>query len=384
MLKSLPIQLLLCLIGALTLGDYLGHETISVFYTISCFLKDILMLILPIIIFCYLFAAILSFEQNAPLLIIAVVLLIVCSNAVAVLTSYGFAKIFLPLMSYESLHNLTVVKEKIEPLWRLPFSSPVTPDKTMLIAVCVGLIASFLNKPELKTFAFSLRDRATLALKKGFIPFLPLYVLGFILKLDRDGSLGLLLQNYSRIFVLSCFLIVTYIGFLYALAAGFRWTILKGYLREMLPAGLTGFSTMSSAATMPITLNATEANLKNREYADFIVPATANIHLIGDGLNIPLTALALLVMTGSTIPDFSTYIVFVLYYCLAKFSAAGVPGGGVIVILPVVQHYLGLGPEATTMLATIYILQDPIITSANVMGNGAFALLTGKLLGKGK
>jgi Na+/H+-dicarboxylate symporter len=382
MLRSLPVQLLLCLIVALVFGNYLSTDIVSFFYTISCFLKDMLMIILPAIIFSYLLAAILSFERKAPLLILAIIILVIASNATTVITAYGFSKIVLPLFSYEALHTLTTAQEEIKSLWRLPFSSPFTPDKTMIFGVVVGLVTSFMNKPIFKKIAFFLRDKATVALKKSFIPFLPLYVLGFILKLDRDGSLGLLLKNYSQIFAISCVLIVIYISFLYAASAGFRWKIFKGFIENMLPAGLTGFSTMSSAAAMPVTLDATEKNLNDREYADFVIPATVNIHMIGDGLNITLTSLALLIMTGQSIPDFSMFLGFTLYYCIAKFSAAGIPGGGVIVILPVAQHYLGLSAEATTMLATIYILQDPIITAANVMGNGAFALLSGKLLKK--
>jgi Na+/H+-dicarboxylate symporter len=100
--------------------------------------------------------------------------------------------------------------------------------------------------------------------------------------------------------------------------------------------------------------------------------------MIGDSLSIPLSALCLLMMSGQPIPDISTYLSFVFYYCLAKFSAAGIPGGGVIVILPVVQAHLGLNETMTSLLATIYILKDPILTAANVMGNGAFALLSRK------
>ncbi len=384
MLKSLPFQLLVCLIGGLIIGDYLSPQTISYFFSISCLLKDVLMFILPAVIFSYLFAAILSFGRQAPGLIVSVVLLVIVSNATTVLTAYGICKIALPFLGCENLANLNVSKETIEPMWRLSLPSFISPDLAMLSGVIVGLVASFLQKPGIKDFAFRLRDWTTIALKKGFIPFLPLYVFGFILKLDRDGALSVLLQNYGRIFLLGSLLIVVYIGFMYALAANFRWHRFIGYLREMLPAGLTGFSTMSSAATMPLTLAAAERNLGNREYADFVIPTTVNIHMIGDGLNIALTGLVLLSITGHPLPDFSTYLVFVFYYCITKFSAAGIPGGGVIVILPVIQAHLGLSPEATSLLATIYILQDPILTAANVMGNGAFALLTGKLLKKAK
>ena len=51
-----------------------------------------------------------------------------------------------------------------------------------------------------------------------------------------------------------------------------------------------------------------------------------------------------------------------------------------IVILPVVRDYLGLDEASTALLQTIYLLQDPIMSSANVMGNGAFAIVTHRLL----
>jgi Na+/H+-dicarboxylate symporter len=101
---------------------------------------------------------------------------------------------------------------------------------------------------------------------------------------------------------------------------------------------------------------------------------------MGDGLSITITAMALLLMSGQGLPSWSAFLMYMMYYCIVKFSAAGVPGGGVIVILPVVRDYLGLDEATTSLLATIYMLQDPILTSANVMGNGAFAMVTHRLL----
>ena len=86
-----------------------------------------------------------------------------------------------------------------------------------------------------------------------------------------------------------------------------------------------------------------------------------------------LTALALLVMSGQN------FLVSILTYCslyiiASQNSLARESYSGVIVILPVIQSYLGLSSEITGLLATIYFCQDPILTSANVMGNGAFVL----------
>ncbi len=379
-LNNLPLQLLLCLGIGIFFGDFFSDQAVAYIYTASYLIKDLLMLALPVIIISYLLAALVSFEKQAPLLIMAILALVIISNAASVLTAYGVAQFTFPLLKGMTAHSLVTTQEAIHPIWMLGIPPILSPDRALLIGITIGLITNLIPSQALgqfvKKWSFRLRDGTTRGLKRGFIPFLPIYVLGFVLKLDRDGSLGILVQNYGRVFVLSCFLIIAYIALLYAMAARFKGSVWLNFIREMVPAGLTGFSTMSSAATMPVTLAATEKNLQDRSYADFVIPTTVNIHLIGDGLNIALTSLALLVMAGQPLPGMHDYLYFTLYYCLAKFSCAGVPGGGVLVILPVAQTYLGLNPEMTSLLATIYILQDPILTSANVMGNGAFALLT--------
>ena len=48
--------------------------------------------------------------------------------------------------------------------------------------------------------------------------------------------------------------------------------------------------------------------------------------------------------------------------------------GGVLVMLPILQNYLGLTPDMLALVTAIYILFDPIITACNVAGNGAFAI----------
>ena len=74
-------------------------------------------------------------------------------------------------------------------------------------------------------------------------------------------------------------------------------------------------------------------------------------------------------------PDFWTFIPFALAYCVAALSCVGVPGGTILIILPVLQNFLNFTPEMLSAITTIYILQDPFGTTANVIGNGGFALL---------
>lgn len=379
-LKSLPVQLIICLGLAFLIGDHLPVTWVSYAYSISVLIKDYLMVLLPFVVFSYMASALIAFEQRAPFLILIILSLVTLSNGIAVLISYGTGKLFLPLITLTHPENVFSTKEVIEPL--ISFSLPMSADKALFVGLVIGIIGSFWPHPSLKKAIYSLRDYMTILLQKTFIPFLPLYVFGFVLKLEYEDSLDILIHNYGQVFLLTLCLLFSYIFIIYVLGSRLNFSKVKETLRNMIPAGLTGFSTMSSAATMPVTLEATEQNLKDREFADLIIPTTANIHLLGDALSIPIAVLFVMLLSGQSLPDFSTYLVFTFYYCLTKFSAAGIPGGGVLVLLPVFQKYLGLSPEMASFVATLYILQDPIFTAFNVMGNGGFAILIHQLLGK--
>jgi Na+/H+-dicarboxylate symporter len=146
----------------------------------------------------------------------------------------------------------------------------------------------------------------------------------------------------------------------------------------MLPAAITGVGTMSSAAAMPLTILGVEKNSKHSDLARAIIPATVNIHLIGDCFAIPIFAFAVLKNFGIEQPDFAAYLIFACYFVLAKFSVAAIPGGGILVMLPILESYLGFQPEMMSLITALYILFDPVITPANILGNGAFALIISK------
>ena len=147
-----------------------------------------------------------------------------------------------------------------------------------------------------------------------------------------------------------------------------------GYTGDI-PAAVSGFSTMSSAASMPLTIIGAENSAKNKDLARSVIPATVNIHLIGDCFAIPILAYAVLKSFGMTEPSLLSYLTFSLYFVIAKFSVAAIPGGGILVMLPILEAYLGFNAEMMSLITALYVLFDPVITCANVLGNGAFAKL---------
>lgn len=382
MLRSLPVQLILAIAAAFFLSDIFNLETIRFFYTLSCGLKEILMGVLPLVIFSYLTAAILSMEQRAPLLIFSILALVTVSNAITMLISYGIGINLLPLLTISGTSVLSQIQDKVTPFSFPHISEILAPDQSLILGIVVGLIFSFIRVPAITALSLSLRHYVTVFLQKAFIPLLPIYVFGFILKMNYEDTLMILIKNSGHIFGLLWVITLFYLAALYFIASGFRFGRFFELVQNMLPAGITGFSTMSSAATMPVTLAATEKNLNDEQFADLVIPTTVNIHLMGDAIAIPIMALAVLSLSGMPLPTFENFLLFTLYFCIAKFSVAGIPGGGIIVMLPILQKYLGLSPEMVSLITTIYIVQDPIFTSANVMGNGAFAIFVRKITGR--
>lgn len=370
----LPFRLCLCIIFTFLFGDLLSENIIRISFTASSLMKEVLMAILPIMIFGYIFAAILSLDKNAPWLIAIILIFVTISNAMAAFTSYFVGTAALPFINTNAGVKLNLV-EKIKPYLVLDIPQIISPDKAMLIAMGLGFLFCYFRVKVIDKGAIKLQNIITLFLEKCFIPCLPLYILGFLLKMDREGNLGVLFKNYAQVFVIICVLLIAYILIMYLFAANFSLKKFQSSLKQMSAAGITGFSTISSALAMPVTIKATENNISDNRFARLIIPATVNIHMIGHGLSIPITSLVILLICGCPIPSLDVFAIFVLYFCLAKFSASAVPGGGIIVILPILQSKLGFTAEMSSIIIMLDILQDAVLTTANVMGNGAFAMV---------
>jgi Na+/H+-dicarboxylate symporter len=374
---GLPAQLILSLLAAFFFQPFLSMTSIQFFYSVSTTLKGFLVILLPFVIMFYIASAVLVFNKKAPVLMILTFLFIILSNGTAVITSYIVSLVTLPFIASDGLEKLDLTTKALPLLWNFSVKGFLGADKALLIGLLLGFLSN-ISKLSNTTQAFIFKGKTwiTLILKKVFIPFIPFYIFGFVLKLRYDGSLEIMITHYVKVMILSLCLIVFYIFGLYMLASRGSLKKALAYIKEMMPAAITGFSTMSSAMAMPLTLNATEKNVGDTEYARFFIPTTLNPHMTGDNLVIPMTAFFLSIATGQGMPDFKTFLLFLGMYCITKFSAAGVPGGGVLIILPVVEKYLHLSESASAILATIYILQDSVFSMTNIMANGASAIFT--------
>jgi Na+/H+-dicarboxylate symporter len=225
-----------------------------------------------------------------------------------------------------------------------------------------------------------LKSIIELLINTFFIPILPIYVLGFLLEINHQGVFMQLFQTYGRTFALIIILQFIVIFSIYFIAAQFNLRKAIHYIKVAMPSYLTAFGTMSSTATIPVTVQCAEKNTGNEALSAMATPILANIHLLGDAISTPMLALVTLFVFNGAMPDATTYATFVMFFCINMLAAAGVPGGGIFVMHPILINILGFNDIMISIITTLYILQDGLGTAGNVMGDGALMIIINKIL----
>jgi Na+/H+-dicarboxylate symporter len=337
----------------------------------SLFMKSLILFILPFLIFALIFQTSANMAKTSTLAIFALLGFVVLSNFTSTMLSFFAGKI-----AYQFDLSLLIPdnKEGLKPFFDVTIKSLVSNSQALICGIIAGISCGFLW-PDVSKQVAGFLDRVIHVILKGIFWSLPCFISGFIVKLLEDGTFVFILKQYALIFTVVIGALLVYISGLYFVASRLGRSSFKDSIKRMLPAAFVGFGTMSSAAAMPLTLVGVEKNSLNPKLAKSIIPATVNIHLIGDCFAIPIFAFAILKSFGMPEPTFFSFLPFALAFVVAKFSVAAVPGGGVLVMLPILESYLGLNGEMLSLITALYILFDPVITASNVLGNGAFAQL---------
>ncbi len=376
MFHKMPFILLAIIISIALFGDAISPNYQSILYGLSLSIKSFIVFALPLVVFGLLFKTAVHFAHNASKMILLLVIAICCSNFISTLCSYSVGS----LAYYCDLSiNFPSEEHALIPAWDYTLPKWIANDKAMIAGLLLGIIVGWCNSQIAKTLSF-LFEKSVNIILKVILMAIPFFITGFVVKMHHDRVMSYILQNYSLIFALIGSAVFIYIALLYLLINRFQWKNAFANFKNILPAAIAGFGSMSSAAAMPLTILGAKKNAQDPDLASAVIPATVNIHLVGDCFAIPIFAFAVMKSFGIAEPSFTTYFVFAAYFVLAKFSVAAVPGGGILVMLPILEHYLGFNAEMLSLITALYILFDPVITCANILGNGSFAMIMEKIL----
>jgi Na+/H+-dicarboxylate symporter len=305
--------------------------------------------------------------------------MVVISNFIATVLGGGLG--MLTLGHFGLIDKVTLTTDILEPLWFFDLPQLLSNDAALVVGLSGGILLSLWGQARAQVLARQFQGLSLAFLKRGFIPLLPLFILGFIFKMQSEGLLESVFQHYLPIALFIIVVAVSYISFLFAAAVGFNKKKWVRGLENFIPGMITGFTTMSSASTIPLVIEAVEKNTQE-DFTPGVVPVSINTHLVGDCFSMSIQAIAILLSFGHPLPSVESFLLFAVFFVIARFAVAAVPGGGVLMTLPIFEKYLGFTPEMLSLITALYILFDPLITPVNVLGHGTFAQVFEKAYGR--
>lgn len=382
---KLPILILGIVVCVFLFGQNIPIEVVSFFYTISTVVKDIIAFFIPIVVFTFIAYLLADLHEGTFLFVFRLFGAIVLSNILVTIYAYGIFELFYPVLDVGK-SDLCIEKlvSKIEPLFKIPFSPPIKSSHALVAGVIFGVL--FAMSPSQRVFLAleKVRNKCLMVLKKWLVSLIPIMIVGYLMKMQKDDILEALILAYGKIFAFILIAMLVYVYGMYVVAAQFRFGAALKKMQTFFASAMTAFSTMSSIVAYPITVENALRYSKNPKLTQGILSSSTNIHLMGVGISIPILSMTVLSNFGCAIPDAVTFLKFAFFLVLAKFSVAAVPGGSMMVVLPVLQEHLGFSPEMLALILSLYMLFDPFSAATNVLGNGAFSIFMTRVLDKKK
>ncbi len=153
------------------------------------------------------------------------------------------------------------------------------------------------------------------------------------------------------------------------------------FFKGIAPAQLLAFSTSSSAATLPVTMERVEEHLGvETEVASFVLPVGATVNMDGTSLYQAVAAVFIAQAYGMDL-SLSGQITIVVTATLASIGSAAVPGAG-MVMLGIVLQAINVPVEGLALIFAVDRLLDMCRTVVNVTGDATVSMLVAKRLGK--
>lgn len=252
---------------------------------------------------------------------------------------------------------------------------------TLFLGICLLLIEEKKAKP-LKDFFDSLNDviLKMIDIIMLFAPYAVLSLLATVVVTSDDVTVLLALLKYAGVVVLGLLLMIVF----YCLCISiFVKKSPIWFLKNISPAQLLAFSTSSSAATLPVTMERVEEHLGvEKEVSSFVLPVGATMNMDGTSLYQAVAAVFIMQVLWPEGLTFSNQITIILTALLASIGSAAVPGAGMVMLL-IVLDTIGFPKELLPIgLSLIFAVDRPLDmlrTTINVTGDATVAMLVSKM-----
>jgi proton glutamate symport protein len=153
------------------------------------------------------------------------------------------------------------------------------------------------------------------------------------------------------------------------------------HFKAMGPALVTAFSTSSSSATLPITIDCVEKRAKvSNRICSLVIPLGTSINMSGSALYECVAAMFVAQVYGIDL-SFSTQFVIVFMSLIASLGVAGVPSGSLVAVL-LILRVIGLPAEGIALFIAVDRLLDMCRTTVNVFSDSCCAIFVARAEGE--
>ncbi|WP_294156097.1 dicarboxylate/amino acid:cation symporter [uncultured Clostridium sp.] len=374
---SLIKRIFLALILGIGLGLVCKNANIvfpvRIFSTFSALFGSFLSFIIPLIIIAFIVPGIASLGKNSGKVLLGTTILAYVSTIIAGTAAFFLGSAILPKMiTAASLSSSSDVN--VNPYFTIEIPAILNIMSALVFAFIFGIgLSKIKNSSLLKGFE-EFSSVISKVISNILIPLVPVYIGSIFAKLTLTGEIFTTLKSFASVYVVLFSLQIGYLICQYSIAGALRKENPFKLLKTMTPAYLTAVGTQSSAATIPVTLASAKENNVSEDVANLVIPLCATIHLAGDTITLVLTSIGVMLMKGQ-VPTFGLMMPFILMLGVTMVAAPGVPGGGVMAALGLLEGMLGFGDLEKPIMIALHSAQDSFGTATNVTGDGALALI---------
>lgn len=194
---------------------------------------------------------------------------------------------------------------------------------------------------------------------------------------NKDIFIALLRYSFTLLLGLGILILVFYP----MLVKFFTGKSYRFFFKGIAPAQLLAFSTSSSAATLPVTMERVQEHLGvDEEVASFVLPIGATVNMDGTSCYQAVAAVFIAQAYGLDL-DLQTQLGIVMTASLASIGAAAVPSAG-LVMLVIVLGQAGIPVEGLALIIAVDRPLDMVRTIVNVTGDATVSMLVAAKLGK--
>lgn len=367
-----------------------GYLTKGLFYVVGqIFISSLQMLVVPLV-FVSLVVGTCSLSdpsklgrlggKSVGLYLITTAIAITFAIAMAVLVQPGTGIELATDATYEPTQAPSLAQVIIDLFPTNPFNAFANGNMLQIIvfALLFGIAMALVGKPgeRVKTL-FDDFNEVIMKLVIILMNIAPYGVFALMAKLFSETSFETIF-SLGKYFLLVLFVLIAHALITYPI-------ILKGlsgmnpviFLRKMREVQIFGFSTASSNATMPVTLETVTKRLGvHNSVGSFTVPLGATINMDGTAImqGVATVFIAQVYLVDLSIAD---YLMVVLTATLASVGTAGVPGVGMI-MLAMVLGQVGLPVEGIGLIIGVDRLLDMTRTAVNVTGDAMVSVIVAK------